>query len=68
MIAVTVMIKNGGYKKIQIPPKMLGDLALAIQKKGSEIVHLVNGAIIVVGILLTSKETGERVVIIGEKE
>mgnify|MGYP000871645091 CR=1 FL=1 len=39
-VDVTLVVKDGGYEQVRIPSTMLGDLAYAIQEKGSEVVQL----------------------------
>lgn len=68
MIGITVMLKNGGYDVIKISSNMLGQLALAIKQKGSEIVHLTSGSIEVVGIIVIGNQAGDRVILLGAKD
>lgn len=65
-IHFTAIVKDGGYEKVQITPKMFGQVALAIQEKGSEYIHLKDRSFIIVGILKVSKEVGERVIMCGD--
>lgn len=61
------MIKDGGYKVVQIDAKMLGDLAKSIKTNGSEHITLQSGVIEVVGFMITGNQTGDRVIILGDK-
>jgi hypothetical protein len=65
-ISITAIIKDGGYEKLQITPKMLAELAVSIQEKGSEYVRLKDRYVIVVGMLVTGNEVGERVILCGD--
>ncbi|WP_325176619.1 hypothetical protein [Paenibacillus alkalitolerans] len=67
MIGITVMIKNGGYQTVKISPEMVGKLAISIKEKGFEYVQLLSGAIEVVGFLVTGDQTGDRIIVLGEK-
>lgn len=67
-IYVTALIKDGGQESVGVPPEMLGPLCQAIQVNGFEMVHLPKRSFEVVGLLITGKETGERVIILGAKE
>lgn len=40
---ITLVVKDGAYEQVKIPIEMLGELAYAIQQKGSEMVRLANG-------------------------
>jgi hypothetical protein len=66
LIKFTAIVKDGGYEAIQITPQMFSELALAIQEKGSEHLHLKDRSIVVVGILKIGKEVGERVIMCGD--
>jgi len=65
-ISITALIKDGGDKQLQITSEMLGELSLSIKKNGSEVVQLKDKSIIVVGILITGKDMGERIIICGD--
>jgi hypothetical protein len=67
MLDITVMIKDSGCKSVKITPKMLGDLAKSIVEKGSEYVSLATGTLEVVGLMVTGKQTGDRVIMLGPK-
>ena len=64
-IYFTAIIKDGGYEKLAINPKMFGELALGIQEKGFEYLQLRDRSITIAGMLLTTKDTGERVIVVG---
>ena len=64
-IHFTAIVKDGGYEKLAITPKMFGELALAIQEKGFEYLQLKDRSLIIAGILLTTKDAGERVIVVG---
>jgi hypothetical protein len=64
----TAIIKDGGYEKLAITPKMFGELAISIQKNGSEHIHLKDKSMVVVGILIVSKEVGDRVIMCGDSK
>lgn len=64
-IHFTAIIKDGGYEKFAITPKMFGELALAIQEKGFEYLQLRDRWVTIAGILLTTKDVGERVIVLG---
>lgn len=68
MLSITVMLKDGGYSVVKITPELLGELAQAIQEKGFEWVQLLSGSIAVVGFIVTGKQTGDRVIVLGDKE
>ena len=64
-IKFTAIIKDGGYETFQIEPQMFTDLVLSIQEKGSEIMHLKDRSLIIVGVLITGKDVGERIILCG---
>jgi hypothetical protein len=68
VLYVTALLKDGGDEALGISPSMLGPFARNIQRNGSERAHLKNRSVEVVGLLITGKETGERVIILGAKE
>jgi len=65
-VSITAIIKDGGYRKLQITPEMLSELTIAIQKNGSEIVQLPFSDIVIAGILIVGKDIGERVIFISD--
>jgi hypothetical protein len=65
-IAITLLIKDGGYEQLVIPPKMLTQLAIAIRTTGAEWVATNQRALHVVGFMVTGKQTGERVIMLGK--
>lgn len=67
-IKFTAIIKDGGYETFQITPEMFSDLVLSIQGKGSEIMHLKNRSIEVVGVMILGKEVGDRIIVCGDYE
>jgi hypothetical protein len=63
LINCTVVIKDGGFEKMKVTPEMFGELAYAIQEKGSETVRTANNNIyIAAGIFLLGKEAGDRII------
>ena len=68
MTRINAMVKDGGYEVLDIPPKLMGELALSIQNKGSETVHLKSRSLEVVGFMVTGNQTGERVIILGGEQ
>ena len=67
LIGITVMLKEGGCQSVRTTSSLLGKIAESISEQGFEYVHLLSGTITVVGFLVTGKETGERVIILGKK-
>lgn len=67
-IPITVMLKDGGFQQVKIPSNYIGPLALAIDRDGWDWLTLKSGPINVVGFLVTGKQTGERVIILGKDE
>lgn len=67
-VAVTMILKDGGYKLCQITPKMLGQLAVAIKEKGHETVHLVSGPIEVSGVLVRGRNMAPGIIVLGQSE
>lgn len=65
-IRFTAIIKDGRYETFHISPKMFSDLVLSIQENGFESLHLKNRSVIIVGILVTGKDIGERIIICGD--
>ncbi|PWW06303.1 hypothetical protein DFQ01_103205 [Paenibacillus cellulosilyticus] len=65
-INITAMIKDGGSQIVKVTPHMLRKLAVAIQQKGSEIIHMQSGSAEVVGFLVQGSQVGERVIILGK--
>lgn len=62
---VTVMLKEGGYDTVDIPYKLIGQLADKIEKEGSAPLRLANwDEIHTVGFMVTGKQTGERLIVI----
>lgn len=59
------MLQDDGYRKLKISPEMIGELAKSISKKGFEHVTLVSGVITIVGFMVTGKQAGKRVIILG---
>ena len=69
MPRINAMVKDGGFEKLLISPELLGKLAKNIEENGSEMVHLMNRSIEIVGFMVTGKQTGERVIVInGQQE
>lgn len=67
MIKVTIL-SDGGTDTASINGSMLSTLAENIQRNGHEIVHLSGGrSIKAVGIMITGKEMGERIILTGQK-
>lgn len=64
-IVITVIIKDGGYETIGILPSMLGPLSAAIRTKGYEVVQLPSKSLEIAGILITGREVGERIIVLG---
>lgn len=68
-IAITMLIKDGGYEQLAIPTKMMAQLAVAIREKGVETVATSEQRLLhVVGFMVTGKQTGERVIMLGKGE
>jgi hypothetical protein len=62
LVDITLLVKDGGYETVRVPTQMLGELAYAIQEKGSEVVRLASNKVIVAaGIVKMSKEAGDRI-------
>ena len=68
MIYLTALLKDGGQEPFSVPDSMLGKLAAGIQEHGAETVHTSSRSVEVVGLLITGKQTGERVIVLGVKE
>lgn len=66
-VNMTVMLKDGGYENVKIPTNYIGKLAESIWQNGFEWLTLKRGPIAVVGFMVTGKQTGERVIIIGNQ-
>lgn len=64
-IAITILLKDGEYQNVLIAPGLIGQLARAIRDNGSEWITLQNGPVQAVGFLVTGKQTGERIIILG---
>jgi hypothetical protein len=65
---IIAMIKDGGYKSLKITPDQIGKLAESIHKQGAEWVTLLAGPIQVVGFVVASKQAGDRIIMLGEKD
>lgn len=66
MIKVSIL-SDGGTEIASINGSMLVALATNIQRNGHETVHLSGGrSIKAVGILITGKEMGERIILTGQ--
>ena len=68
MLFITAMLKDGGYRQLQITPEYLGQLAESIQKQGYEWVTLVKGPIAIVGFMVVGNQVGDRVIVLGGAE
>jgi hypothetical protein len=67
-IKFTAIIKDGGYETFHIMPKMFSDLVLSVQENGSEIMHLKDRSVVIVGMLVVGKEVGDRIIVCGDCE
>ncbi|WP_409346802.1 hypothetical protein [Paenibacillus sp. MBLB4367] len=67
LLNISVMLKDGGYSVVKITIDMIGQLAKAIQEKGFEWITLKSGPIAVVGFMVIGNQTGDRVIILGDK-
>ncbi|WP_028547215.1 hypothetical protein [Paenibacillus taiwanensis] len=68
MINIMALIKDGGNETLQMPHEWIGKLAKSIVSKGSETVHVGNGkSHEVVGFVVSGKEAGQRVIMLGIK-
>lgn len=65
-IAITLFIKDGGYENLVIPAPLMAKLASAIRQKGAEHVRTSERTLEVVGLMVTGKQTGERVIVLGK--
>ena len=67
-IRFTAIIKDGGYETFQVDPKMFSDLVLSLQENGHESIHLKTRSVVIVGVLVTGKDVGERIIVCGDYE
>lgn len=70
VISVTVFIKNGNQRNIQLPLEFINELTTSIKHKGSETIHLSSGdSLEVTGILIAGSDfhKEERVILTGIK-
>lgn len=45
---------------------MFSEIAMSIQEKGFESLHLKDRSVVIVGVLVTSKDVGDRIIVCGD--
>jgi len=67
-IKFTAIIKNGGHETFKISSEMFSEIAISIQEKGYETLHLQNRSVVIVGMMVLGKDVGDRIIVCGDYE
>lgn len=65
-IKFTAIIKDGGYETFHIAPELFNQVVISIQENGHESLHLKDKSVVIVGVLVTGKEVGDRIIVCGD--